>query len=573
MKVSSKINQPRWFTTTLPLIFPPLVFFSLGLPFLPLVGIQDDEVLFAAPVFHVPSSTVFDALVFHRQIPLMLLSYLGAVKSLFYFPILTRIQPSYFTVRFPVLLIGAVTVWLFTWFLQRAHGGRVAWVGGMLLATDTIFLLTTCFDWGPVALQHLLALAGMALLLKFTSSGKAATLFWGFFSFGVALWDKALFLWLFSGLAVAAVAVFPRELWSRCSPRNLGLAASGLVAGALPLAAYNFVSNFDTFRSNSSFSLSQLPSRLHALRITWDGEILFDYMVHAPWAPGSVREPDSPLVGVSHRVHSLVGFRYHYHNELEPAFWLALALVLLLWPTPGFARARKPILFCLIAMAVAWLQMAVTQNAGLGAHHVVLLWPLPHWFLAVTFVEAAAWHPLRWKHSGEILQILLASAGLFLAVDNLLLTNEYFYQLAAYGPMKNWNDAIFRLADEVGRIQAGQIQSHHIQADHWIVDDWGILRPLIVLRRNQLPVILADESFLAPGISEAGRQWGMARLAGDIWIGHTPPFQQWAGATERIVQAARGVGFEKQLIETVPDRNGRPVFEIFRFVRSGAIAR
>jgi hypothetical protein len=30
---------------------------------------------------------------------------------------------------------------------------------------------------------------------------------------------------------------------------------------------------------------------------------------------------------------------------------------------------------------------------------------------------------------------------------------------------------------------------------------------------------------------------------------------------------AREAGFEKQIIETVPDRNGRPVFEIFRFVR------
>jgi hypothetical protein len=32
---------------------------------------------------------------------------------------------------------------------------------------------------------------------------------------------------------------------------------------------------------------------------------------------------------------------------------------------------------------------------------------------------------------------------------------------------------------------------------------------------------------------------------------------------------ARAAGFEKHIIETVPDRSGRPVFEIFRFVRSG----
>ena len=207
----------------------------------------------------------------------MLLSYLGALKSWIYFPILDLIRPSYRTIRLPVLLIGALTIWLFAWFLERAHGRKVAWVGGLLLATDSVYLLTTCFDWGPVALQHLLSLAGMALLLKFASTGKRSTLFWGFFWFGVALWDKALFLWLFSGLVVAAVVVFPRELRSRSSPKNLGLAAAGLLVGALPLVVYNVVSNFDTFRSNSSFLLSQFPSRLHALRITWDGQILFEY--------------------------------------------------------------------------------------------------------------------------------------------------------------------------------------------------------------------------------------------------------------------------------------------------------
>src|ERR1700678_3616412 len=235
-------------------------------------------------------------------------------------------------------------------------------------------------------------------------------------------------------------------------------------------------------------------------------------MVHAPWAPGTPREPDTAFVGISSVVHSLVGFRHHYYNALEPAFWLAVVLVPLLW----FTRARKPMLFCLVAMAVAWLQMAVTKDAGLGAHHVVLLWPLPQWFLAVTFVEAAAWRRLRWKHAGTI---LLATVVVLLAADNLLLTNEYFYQLAVYGPAKSWTDAIFRLSDEAS----------HIQADHMVVDDWGILPPLLVLNGNQLPLVLADQTFLAPGSSQYSRLWYIQRLAQDVWIGHTAEYQQWAG--------------------------------------------
>jgi hypothetical protein len=155
-------------------------------------------------------------------------------------------------------------------------------------------------------------------------------------------------------------------------------------------------------------------------------------------------------------------------------------------------------LICLIAMTAAWLQMAFTKDAGLGAHHVVLLWPLPQWFLAVVFVQATAWQPLRWKHAGTV---LLASAVLFLTVENLLVTNEYFYQLSAYGPTKSWSDAIFQLSKEAG----------HIQADYLVLDDWGILPPLVVLNGNRLPIVLVDQSFLAPGSDKSRHDWSIQR--------------------------------------------------------------
>jgi hypothetical protein len=518
---------------------------------LPQAGLEDDEVYFAAPIFHLPAAAIFSAHVFHSQLPLMLLSYLGALKTWLYFPIFASFPPSYITLRLPVLIIGSLTVWLFIWLLERTGGRTVAWVGGLLLATDTMFLFTTCFDWGPVALQHLLTTAGLALVFKFASEGKRSGLFLGFLCFGLALWDKALFLWLFSGLIFATVVVFPRELWARFSLKNCGITAAGLCLGALPLVVYNAASNLATFRSNSSFDLAQLPTRWFALRITWGGQILFGYMVHAPWMPDAPRQPGTALERMSGVVHTLAGFRYH--NQLEPAFWVALALVPLLW----FTRARKTLLFCLTAMAVAWFQMAITKGAGLGAHHTVLLWPLPHWFLAVALVQASAWTPLQWKKVGAW---ALAAAMVFLVSENLLLTNEYLYQLTRYGALGAWSDAIYRLSDEVSSIQP----------EHFVVDDWGIAKALLVLRGGRVPLLMADDSFLAPGITEARREWDHARLVGDVWIGHTPQYQQTAGANERIVQAARAAGFEKQIIKTVANRSGRPVFEIFRFVRAAA---
>jgi len=508
---------------------------------LPQAGLEDDEALFAAPLIHTtahsPAAAIFSVHVFHKQLPLMLLSYLGTLKTWLYFSIFLIARPSLLAVRLPVLIIGSLTVSLFIWLLERTNGRVVAFAGGLLLATDTMFLFTTCYDWGPVALQHLLTLAGLAMMIEFARQGRRWTLLLGFFCFGLALWDKALFLWIFSGLVVATLVIFPRELWARCSLKNFGLAAAGLCLGALPLIAYNAASNLATLRSNSSFDVAQLPSRVHALRITWDGEILWGYMVHAPWSPGAPRVPGTMLERMSGVVHSLGGFRYH--NQLEPAFWVALALVPLLW----FTQARRPLLFCLIAMAVAWFQMAITKDAGLSAHHVVLLWPFPQWFLAVALVEASRWKALRWKRIGVV---ALTAAMVFLIGENLLLTNEYYYQLTRYGALGSWSDAIYQLSDEVSAMPA----------DHFAIDDWGIANGLAVLRGGRASMVLVNEPFAA------GAGW-----TDDVWIGHTRDYEQRAGVNDRVVQAARAAGFEKRLIKTVPDRNGRAVFEIFRFVR------
>ena len=154
---SPKFKQRRWLGC-----FCALLFFSLGCVILPYPGLQNDEVIFAPADYRVPGSAVF--LVLNDRLPVMLMSYLGALKTWLYALLLRSFPPSYWTVRLPVLLLGALTIWLFVDLLQEIQDTRAAWIGGVLLATDTMFLVTTCFDWGPVALQHLLLVAGRPAL-------------------------------------------------------------------------------------------------------------------------------------------------------------------------------------------------------------------------------------------------------------------------------------------------------------------------------------------------------------------------------------------------------------------------
>lgn len=525
--ISSRQVTLRWWAG----IAFPLLFIGAGCCFLPYPGLHNDEVLFVTSQFHLPGAVQFEATLFNHSIPLMLMTYLGTLKAWLYAPVLALFEPSYLSVRLPVLLLGGLTVWLVIQLVETMHGRRAAWIAGLLLATDTLFVLTTCFDWGPVALQHFLLVAGLLLVAKFAASDRALALFCGFFCFGLGMWDKALFIWMLGGILVAAVVVFHREVWTRLTWKNVSVAAAGFCLGALPLLAYNASSSFATFRSNASFAFTDISPKVGVLRDNWSGKSLFGFLVNKTSADNP-REAQGPAEHFSFKVNSIFG--EHRSNRLEGAFLIALLLTPALWFTP----ARKPLAFCLIALAVAWFQMAITKDAGFSAHHVVLLWPIPHIFLAVAFAEAS----LRLRKIGE--WVLLA-ATLYLAAGNLLLTNQYFYQMARYGPSSHWTDAIYELSRSVGELRLARL----------VIDDWGMLNQLLLLHRGQLPLDYVGDKFLVD----------RGRLEQGLWVGHTTPYEEFRGVNDRVDKAAGAAGFRKEIIKVISDRNGRPVFEIFRF--------
>jgi len=181
-----------------------LLFFASGWLFLSHVGVQNDEALFASPLFQ--PKAAYMVKIGHSRLPLMLMSYLGTLKSLIYRPIFAVFGTGVYPMRAPMLLAGAASIWLFFLFLRRAAGVRAAVIGCGLLATDTLYLLTVALDWGPVALQHLLLLGGLLLLVGFYQTCQAPRLFWGCFLLGLGMWDKALMTWMLGGAVVAVLS-------------------------------------------------------------------------------------------------------------------------------------------------------------------------------------------------------------------------------------------------------------------------------------------------------------------------------------------------------------------------------
>jgi hypothetical protein len=228
----------------------------------------------------------------------------------------------------------------------------------------------------------------------------------------------------------------------------------------------------------------------------------------------------------------------------------AFVLALLLAPLAR-GHALRAILFALLAMAIAWAQMAVTAGAGGSVHHAILLWPHPQVIIAISF--AAASRHLR-AAGIPALAVVLA----LLMVSGLLVTNEYRALIVRNGGSSNWTDAIFPLAGYLKRVPA----------DNVFCMDWGMMDSLRLLSSGKLPLRVGTDPINKPSLDDADRQYLAQTLSapGQLFINHTKNFEFFPGINDKLVVYAANAGYRRDVMAVISDSHGRPVYEVYRFV-------
>lgn len=520
-------------------VLPCILFILLGILFIPYAGVQNDEALFAAPLYG-PFAHEFRARIFHHDIPLMLMTYLGTLKTWIFALIFSIWTPNIWSVRIPPILVGAASIYAFWRLLQRTAGTGAAVLGTFLIATDPTYLLTTVFDWGPVAFQHLLLVAGAACVLAAVQEDSPKRLGWGFFLFGLGMWDKALFSWTLGGLVIATLVVFPREVIRRLTFRNLAVATLAFLFGALPFVIYNVRNPLKTFSGNAHFTTSELLPKAQFARGVADGGSLFGYIIAEEWAERP-RNPQTAVERASVALRDRLG--EHRTGLLFWGFVAALATF------PFWVRRSKPVIFGLIFLAVAWFQMAITKDAGGGTHHVVLLWPFPQFVIAVALSLAARRFPQHIRLGWSLAAVLtIAVCG-----SDLLVVNQYLAQAIRYNSTNVWTDAIAPLARYV-----------HAQGDRDVfIMDWGMFDTIRMLERGTQTMWWGGDG-VAPGADQQLLSSFLARR-NPVFVTHTAGSEVNEGTRDRLRTMAASLGYQQRIVQTIADANGRPVFEISEF--------
>ncbi|MEZ5392020.1 MAG: hypothetical protein R2724_03885 [Bryobacterales bacterium] len=372
-----------------------------------------------------------------------------------------------------------------------------------------------------MALQSFLGLTAVAATVQWRRTGLRHWLFFAGLAAGLALWNKALFLWTLGGVGVATALVFGEELWRRLSRWDLAAAAAGLAAGAAPLLIYNWRSAGETFARNVGWVLSReyMIYKLGVLASTLDSSALFGYMLD-----GDARAATALAI-----------------------VFFALTVVTLVSPV---LRRERILVWALIAFWVSYAPMFAGRDVGVGAHHVALLWPLPHLAVAVAAGVLAR---------GPRLQRAAVFAGLGLMLMlNLRFVGSFRVAAAEQGTSLIWTDAIADLHERLEGLEPRGV----------VLLDWGMLSQLRALGEGRLPLLWGADAFSEHAPPEAAA----SLLAhGDyVFVDHAPGKRIFGGVREGFEERLRQAGMVKRDLTTLHDRNGRAVFEVFRVSGPGA---
>jgi len=355
------------------------------------------------------------------ELPIMLMPYIGALKAWIYYPIFKLFDVTAYSIRWPVVAIGALTLWINYRFMKTAFSRSAAIIFVFLAAVEPSSMFYTRLDWGPTALMMLFR--GLLLLSIFAwiKNEKPWFLFAAVFVSVFGVFDKLNFIWFVSATIISLLLLYPDRIVTFVKSHRreaifLGFLCAAFAAGFVLYTSYHVPLGREIGSLDWSQRWIYLTQQM--LRPTLGGTAIYTFII------GNSREIATLQLLV-----------------LGITMLAALSLLTFTLNVPGEWR-KLFFIFCFIFFTL--LQMYFTRQAT-GPHHAAMIAPL--WLIPISVGLSRAFK--QGKFTGWLLKgiAVVATAGVF--VSSIMIDTAYLKGFRSSIRNPRWDAGLYELVNVV----------------------------------------------------------------------------------------------------------------------------
>ena len=503
-------------------------------------GLLYDEALFVnAALGGIDENFVYQRL---GGVPVLLMSYIGALKAWLYAPIFAIWGVTVETIRVPALLIMAASLYAYGRLAGVLFGRFLGLALLLLLATDPPLFFASRIDLGPNAIMSLAKALALLLFFAWLRRPTNVRLAGLLVCLALGVFDKLNFVWFVLALAAASL-VFHRRVvrgLRRTSPGSWLLL--GVPAGFLGYFAFaRILPLFRNYEGSSTgvpiWSWDRLVHVRMVLEGTLSGEAFRAILFKDPPADASLWAP--VIAGAC----CVVVLAIALSSTRRPQR---------VSPIPPWAILT----FFLILASVTLLQIFVTRQAT-GPHHFFAVYPDPHFLVVSTVFLALCSLPSAMRRVASYL-VVVAVGGL--AVLQTERTSEYLDRTKDSTDFANWSSpAIYDLARHVEEREPDRIVSV----------EWGLHNQLFALAPPERRGCYRDQ-WLFLTYAQSRTQEGRERFFAENYEGkrvlsllYAPGAGDFPGDRENFLEFRAEVLGEVTPPEVIVGPRGQPLYEIY----------
>ncbi len=401
--------------------------------------------LFRSDVPQVLKSTIFD-----RNYPLLILYYVGSIKTYYLLLIFYIFGSSIQILRYSIIFLSVINILLIYYFVKKYFDQKSAYLSTILLITDPTYIYSSIFDWGPISTQQILKTILILLAFKLANSNKILSLntfYIGFISL-ILVFDKLNGIWFLAPLYL--YLTYNLFINNNLKPKLFKGLLLGILIGAIPLIIIFYKRPYFYYESKISFKSFEnyyhnIANNPNSLNLTKNYSSKFS---------DKLTTFIETLNGTSIPNHILtVATKPTVTNIIFISIFLGILANTII---NLYKRTLNHFDYLVLITIFTFTLVILTPHAN-GTHHFLILWPFPQMILGIWFLK------MYTSHKFAITALIFS-----IVIGNILSIHSFYTNLEEKNMKTYWR---------VNSIE--KLVANLSTQKNYVALDWGISLPVV----------------------------------------------------------------------------------------------